>query len=154
VLPEAVIDEKTAVLVGLDGRKMSKSYGNVIPLFATDEEIKKAVMSIPTDSKGVEESKDPETNGIFAIHKLLLNEADKAALALRYKNGGLGYKEAKEGLIGALKAFIGPMRDRRALLASDLDHVFDILKEGGQKARNRAEKKMQEIRQTVGVEIY
>jgi tryptophanyl-tRNA synthetase len=153
-LPEPLILKSVETVPGTDGRKMSKSYGNVIPLFATDEEIKKAVMSIPTDSKGVEESKDPETNGIFAIHKLLLNEADKAALALRYKNGGLGYKEAKEGLIGALKAFIGPMRDRRALLASDLDHVFDILKEGGQKARNRAEKKMQEIRQTVGVEIY
>jgi tryptophanyl-tRNA synthetase len=153
-LPEPLILKSVETVPGTDGRKMSKSYGNVIPLFATDEEIRKAVMSIPTDSKGVAEPKDPETNGIFAIHKLLLNEAEKTALALRYKKGGLGYKEAKEGLIEALQAFIGPMRARREELAGDLDHVFAILKEGGKKARERAEKKMQEIRQAVGVEIY
>lgn len=153
-LPEPYILKNVETVPGTDGRKMSKSYGNVIPLFATDEEIKKAVMSIPTDSKGVEESKDPETNGIFAIHKLLLNETDKATLVLRYKNGGLGYKEAKEGLIEALTAFIKPLRERRAMLASDLEAVFDILKEGGKRASIRAEKKMLEIRKAVGVEIY
>lgn len=153
-LPESYILKNVEMVPGTDGRKMSKSYDNVIPLFATDEEIKKAVMSIPTDSKGVEESKDPETSGIFAIHKLFLNETEKAVLANKYKKGGLGYKEAKEGLIEALIAFIKPLRERRAVLASDLDTVLDILKEGGKKAQNRAEKKMMEIREAVGVDIY
>lgn len=153
-LPEPLILKTVETVPGTDGRKMSKSYGNVIPLFATYEEIKKAVMSIPTDSKGVEESKDPEANNIYNIHKLLLNDAEKAALADRYRKGGMGYKEAKEGLIGALEAFIKPMRERRAMLESDLETVFDILKEGGKRASFRAEKKMETVRKAVGVEIY
>jgi tryptophanyl-tRNA synthetase len=153
-MPEPLILKHVETVPGTDGRKMSKSYGNVIPLFATHEEIKKAVMSIPTDSKGVEEPKDPETNHVFAIHKLFLNEAEKQVLADKYRKGGMGYKEAKEGLIEALEAFIKPMRERRAMLAGDLDTVFDILKEGGKRASIRAEKKLKEIRQAVGVEIY
>ncbi len=153
-LPEPLILENVETVPGTDGRKMSKSYGNVIPLFASYEEITKAVMSIPTDSKGVAEPKDPETNHIYNIHKLLLNEAEREALALRYKNGGLGYKEAKDGLIEALEAFIKPMRERRTMLTNDLDTVFDILKEGGRRASMRAEKKMMEIRKAVGVDVY
>jgi len=153
-LPEPLILKHVETVPGTDGKKMSKSYGNVIPLFASDEEIVKAVMSIPTDSKGVAEAKDPETNHIFAIHKLFLNDSEKAALAERYKKGGLGYREAKEGLIDALKAFIKPLREKRAMLASDLETVFDILKEGGQRASLRAEKKLKEVRDAVGVDIY
>lgn len=153
-LPEPLILKNMETVPGTDGRKMSKSYGNVIPLFATYEEIKKAVMSIPTDSKGVAEPKDPETNNIYNIHKLLLNEAEKEALAAKYRNGGMGYKEAKDGLIEALEAFIKPMRERRAMLANDLDTVFDILKEGGRRAALRAEKKMEKVREAVGVAVY
>jgi tryptophanyl-tRNA synthetase len=153
-LPEPLILKSVETVPGTDGQKMSKSYGNVIPLFATYEEIKKAVMSIPTDSKGVEESKDPETNHIFAIHKLFLNDQERAVLADRYVKGGLGYKEAKEGLIQALEGFIKPLRERRAMLASDLETVFDILKEGGKRASFQAEKKMKIIRKAVGVDIY
>jgi tryptophanyl-tRNA synthetase len=153
-LPEPLILENVETVPGTDGRKMSKSYGNVIPLFASYEEIKKAVMNIPTDSTGVAEPKDPETNHIFNIHKLLLNNAEKEVLAAKYKNGGLGYKEAKDGLIEALEAFIKPMRERRAMLANDLDTVFDILKAGGSRASSRAEKKMVEIRKAIGVDIY
>jgi tryptophanyl-tRNA synthetase len=153
-LPEPLILKTVETVPGTDGRKMSKSYGNVIPLFATYEEIKKAVMSIPTDSKGVDESKDPETNHIFNIHKLFLNEAGRTALALRYTNGGLGYKEAKEGLIEALEAFIKPLRERREMLAKDLDAVFDTLKEGGRRASLRAEKKLEKVREAIGVAVY
>ena len=153
-IPEPFILKDVETVPGTDGRKMSKSYDNVIPLFATYEEIKKAVMSIPTDSKGVDESKNPDESNIFAIHKLLLNSSEKEALALRYKNGGLGYKEAKEGLIASLEAFIKPIREKRAMLSGDLETVFDILKEGGKRAGMRAEKKMEEVRKAVGVEIY
>jgi tryptophanyl-tRNA synthetase len=153
-LPEPLILKSVETVPGTDGRKMSKSYGNVIPLFATYEEIKKAVMSIPTDSKGVDEPKDPEENHIFAIHKLLLNSVERQVLADRYMKGGLGYKEAKEGLIEALEAFIKPMRERREHLAEDLETVMDILKEGGKRASLRAEKKLQAVRKAIGVEIY
>ncbi len=153
-LPEHLILPQVEIVPGTDGRKMSKSYGNVISLFATYEEIKKAVMSIPTDSKGVDESKNPDESHIFAIHRLLLNDAEKQALAERYTKGGMGYKEAKEGLIAALEAFIKPLREKRAMLANDLDTVFDILKEGGKRASMRAEKKMEEVRKLVGVKIY
>jgi tryptophanyl-tRNA synthetase len=153
-LPEPIILENVETVPGTDGRKMSKSYGNVIPLFASYDEIKKAVMSIPTDSKGVDESKDPETNHIFNMHKLFLNKAETEALAARYMNGGLGYKEAKEALIEALEAFIKPMRERRAMLANDLETVYDILKTGGQRASLRAEKKLGEVRDIIGVKLY
>jgi tryptophanyl-tRNA synthetase len=153
-LPEPLILKNVETVPGTDGRKMSKSYDNVIPLFATYEEIKKAVMSIPTDSKGVDEPKNPDESNIFAIHKLLLNDVEKEALALRYKNGGLGYKEAKEGLIASLEAFIKPIREKRAMLSGDLETVFDILKEGGKRAGMRAEKKMEEVRKAVGVSVY
>jgi tryptophanyl-tRNA synthetase len=153
-LPEPLILKNVESVPGTDGRKMSKSYGNEIPLFATYEEIKKAVMSIPTDSKGVDEPKDPETSNIFAIHKLLLNDAEKAVLADKYRKGGLSYKEAKEGLIMALEAFIKPMRERRNRLEADLDTVLDILKEGGKRASLRAEKKMVEVRKAIGVDVY
>jgi tryptophanyl-tRNA synthetase len=153
-IPAPLILKDVETVPGTDGRKMSKSYGNVIPLFATYEEIKKAVMSIPTDSKGVDESKNPEESNIFAIHKLLLNDAEKKALAERYTKGGMGYKEAKEGLIASLEAFIKPLREKRAMLAGDLETVFDILKEGGERASMRAEKKLEEVRKAVGVKIY
>ena len=153
-IPEPFILKDVETVPGTDGRKMSKSYDNVIPLFATYEEIKKAVMSIPTDSKGVDEPKNPDESNIFAIHKLFLNSTEKEALALRLTKGGLGYKEAKEGLIASLEAFIKPIREKRAMLAGDLETVFDILKEGGKRASMRAEKKMEEVRKVVGVSIY
>lgn len=153
-IPEPYIMPEVETVPGTDGRKMSKSYGNVIPLFATDEEIKRAVMSIPTDSKGVDEPKDPDTNNIFAIHKLLLEGSKLADLRARYEKSGLGYKEAKELLIADLGAFIGPIRAKREALAQDLDSVLEILKENGKRVYERAEKKMKDVREKVGVKIY
>ncbi len=153
-IPEHLIIANIESLPGTDGRKMSKNYDNVIPLFATDEEIKKAVMKIPTDSKGVDESKNPDESLLFSIHKLLLNDEALENLKNRYKNGGMGYKEAKELLINDLTAFIKPMREKREMLAEDMDTVLDILKTGGKRAQMNAEKKMKEIREKVGIEIY
>jgi len=153
-MPEAFILQSVETVSGIDGKKMSKSNDNVIPLFATDEEIKKAVMKIPTDSKGVEESKNPDESIIFSIHKLLLEGESLKALEDKYKKGGMGYKEAKELLIKDLTAFIKPMREKREMLAQDMDTVLDILKDGGKRVYLNAEKKMKEIREKVGVEIY
>jgi tryptophanyl-tRNA synthetase len=153
-LPEPFILSSVETVPGIDGKKMSKSNDNTVPLFATDEEIKKAVMKIPTDSKGVDEPKNPDESALFAIHKLLLDGDALKLLKQKYENGGAGYKELKELLIADLISFIKPMRDKRELLAQDMDTVLGILKEGGERARMNAEKKMREVREKVGIEIY
>ena len=153
-LPQPLILKEVETVPGTDGRKMSKSYGNVIPLFATDEEIKKAVMSIPTDSKGVNDPKNPDESHIFAIHKLLLKGPELEALRAKYTNGGMGYKEAKERLISDLQAFIGPLRAKREYYANNPKKVLKILKRGGKIARKRALAKMKLVHKVTGLGIY
>ena len=141
-LPEPLILGKVSAVPGTDGRKMSKSYGNTIPLFATDEEIEKAVMSIVTDSSG----ERPEN--VYTIHALLLEKNDLDALYAENKGQ---YKKLKEALVEDLKQFIGPMRERRQALEEDREAVLEVLKTGGRIARKRAEKKMDEVREKVGL---
>jgi tryptophanyl-tRNA synthetase len=152
-MPEPLILKEVETVPGTDGRKMSKSYGNVIPLFATDDEIVKAVMSIPTDSKGVAEPKNPDESNLFAIHKLFLKGPKLDDLRAKYTNGGMGYKEAKELLIGDLKTFIGPIRAKREALAKDIKYVKRVLEKGGKVARTRAEIKMEVVREKVGINL-
>ena len=144
-LPEVKVVEEVAVVPGTDGRKMSKSYGNTIPLFASDEEIEKAVMSIVTDSG----SDIPEN--VYAIHKLLKSETELKTI---YEENKGKYKILKEILIEDLKTFIKPMRDRREQLEHDVDFVMDVLKEGGKRAKLKAEKKMEDVREVIGVKLY
>ncbi|MBI4155784.1 MAG: tryptophan--tRNA ligase [Candidatus Zambryskibacteria bacterium] len=144
-LPEVKILEEVAVVSGTDGRKMSKSYGNTIPLFASDEEIEKAVMSIVTDSAG------DKPGNVYAIHKLFKSEAELAPL---YEENRGKYKVLKEALISDLKNFIRPLREKRERLASDTDYVLDVLKEGGKRAKMKAEKKMEIVREAIGVKLY
>lgn len=144
-LPEAKVIEELAVVPGIDGRKMSKSYGNTILLFATDAEIERAVMSIVTDSGG-----DIPEN-VYAIHKLFKTEAELAPLYEEHKGK---YKALKEALIVDIKEFITPLREKREQLASNTDYVLDILKEGGQRAQEKAQKKISEVREAVGVKLY
>lgn len=153
-LPEAKIIDDVAVLPGTDGRKMSKSYNNTIPLFATSEEIKKAVMSIPTDSKGIDEPKQTENDTLFAFHTLFSNTDELNTFKERYEKGGMGYKEAKELLIERIETFMAPLREKRAQYEADPDFVHDILRTGGMKAREKAQKKMEKVREAIGVKIY
>ena len=152
-LPEALILEGVATVPGIDGQKMSKSYNNTIPLFAEDEEIKKSVMSIVTDSKSPDEPKDPAEDNIFALHKLFSNEQELRDIEKRYKEGGMGYKESKEMLIENIKKFISPLRERRKELEKDREGIIKMLKENGEKMRERAEKKMQSVRSKIGVNL-
>jgi len=149
-IPEPLIMEGVKTVPGTDGRKMSKSYGNTIPLFGTDEEIKKAVMSIVTDSKTPEEPKDPEACNIFALHKLFSGE-QITDLEKRYRAGGMSYKESKEILVERIISFIAPLRERREQLAKDKDHVLQILKNGGEIARSAAKAKLLEVKTKVGL---
>ncbi len=149
-LPEAHIPSEIATIPGIDGQKMSKSYNNTIPLFATDEEIRKAVMSIVTDSKGVEEPKDPKSCNVFALHKhFSVDDLDK--IEKRYKEGGLGYKESKDILADNLIKFIKPMREKRNELAKDTSIVSAVLKDGYEKAYEISSKKMKEVKKKIGV---
>ena len=153
-LPVAKILEHVAVVPGTDGQKMSKSYNNTIPLFGTDEEIKKAVMSIVTDSKSPEDPKDPEKCHVFALHKLLLSERELDLIRKRYIHGGLGYKESKEMLIEEILKLVIPMRELRGKYERNPKKVLKILKNGANKAKKEAERKMNDVRQKIGVNIY
>jgi len=153
-LPDAKIISEVAVVPGTDGRKMSKSYGNTIPLFASHDEIKKAVMSIVTDSKDVSDAKNPDEDNVFKLHKLFLNPEELFNLRERYEKGGIGYKESKDMLVAEIDTFIAPLRDKRAQLADDTDYILDVLREGGKRAKQKAEKKMDQVREAVGVKLY
>lgn len=140
--PKEKILENVAVVPGTDGQKMSKSYGNTIPLFGSKDEVAKTVMSIVTDSSG-----DQPAN-VYAIHKLLKSESELAPL---YEKNKGNYKVLKEALIEDLNAFIAPMREMRESL-SDND-VKEALKEGGERARAFASLKMKDVRKKIGVSL-
>ena len=141
-LPEPMIVPEVAVVPGTDGQKMSKSYGNTIPLFATREEIIQKVMSIVTDSDG-----DVPTN-VYAIHKLIKTPEQLAPL---YEEQRGKYKALKDALAKDLDAFIAPMRERYELLSKNPEKVTKILERGGKRAQKKAEHKMKQIRRAVGV---
>lgn len=149
-LPEAHIPEEIAIITGTDGQKMSKSYGNTIPLFASDDEIRKAVMSIKTDSKDVEEPKDPEQCNVYALHKHFSTN-DLESLEKRYTEGGIGYKESKDILADNIIAFLTPMKEKRNALKQDTHHVEKILEEGKEKAQSVAREKLHTIKKQIGV---
>jgi len=149
-LPEARILEEVATVPGLDGEKMSKSYGNTIPLFAEDDEIEKLVMRIVTDSKGEKDKKDPDNDTVFALHTLFSTK-DISELRERYEKGQIGYKESKEILIKNLKAFISPLRERRKDIAEGKDRILDVIQAGKDRAQRRAREKMKEVRKKVGI---
>ncbi len=153
-MPKDMILSEVATVPGIDGQKMSKSYKNTIPLFATDEEIRTAVMKIPTDSLGISDSKDPDKSIIYQIHSLVLDEQKKNDLRKKFVEGGVGYKDLKEQLIQDLIGFIKPLREKREELSKDIDRVMDVLKDGKIKIRKIVEQKMDEVRQKVGVKLY
>ncbi|MDP3735084.1 MAG: tryptophan--tRNA ligase [bacterium] len=153
-LPEPHILEHVGTVPGLDGRKMSKSYKNTIPLFAEDEEIAQLVMNIVTDSRAKGEPLDPHTDTVFALHSLFANETELARLAERYRSGSIGYRESKELLVERLKTFAAPLREKRRNMASDRARVLDVLEEGARKALARAGATMADVRRKIGVCSY
>ncbi len=142
--PKGIFLEDVATVPGTDGQKMSKSYGNTIPLFGTKDEIAKAVMGIVTDSSGERPA------NVYAMHRLLKSEQE---LSIIYDRNLGKYKILKEALIEDLEAFIAPMRERRNRYANDRDAVDAILKEGNEKARAQAESKMKVVREKIGLSI-
>lgn len=150
-LPEDLIVEEVETVSGVDGQKMSKSYGNTIPLFGADAEIKKAVMSIVTDSKEPADKKNPDDVIIYQIYKLVAGEDKVEEMRNGLEQGGLGYGDAKKMLLEAILEMVAPMRARRAEFEQNPKLVEKILEKGTEKARKVAEAKMNEVKEKVGL---
>lgn len=151
VIPEPLISESVAVIPGTDGQKMSKSYNNTIEIFAEEKAARKKFMSIPTDSKGLEEPKDPDHCNVFQLYKLFATKAQQEEMAAKYRAGNYGYGHAKQALFEAYMDYFAPMRKRRAELEKDPGFIEDVLKKGAENARSIAEETMRRVRSAVGL---
>jgi tryptophanyl-tRNA synthetase len=149
-MPNVRLDKESKVL-GTDGQKMSKSYGNTIDIFAEGKPLKKTVMSIVTDSSTVDDPKDPDKCNVFALFSLFAGDEEKAALAARYRAGGMGYGEAKASLLNKIEGYFRPARERRKELASKPEFVEEVLRDGARRARQEAQKTMQLVREAIGM---
>ena len=150
-LPEPYINENVAVIPGTDGQKMSKSYNNTIPLFEDAKPVRKKFMSILTDSKGLEDPKDPDTCNIFQLYKLFATPAQQEEMAARYRAGNYGYGHAKQALYEIYMDFFAPMRKRREEILADESYIDDVLKKGAERARHIAHETLNAVRKAVGL---
>lgn len=150
-LPEPDILEDVAVVPGTDGQKMSKSYGNTIPIFDEPSVIKKAVMGIVTDSKGVDEPKDPEKCNVFALYKLFADKDERVGMAADYHKGNIGYGDAKKVLLAKIQETFEPFQQKRAMLAKKPKAVEKILEEGAEKVRKVTRKTLEQVRIATGL---
>jgi tryptophanyl-tRNA synthetase len=150
-LPEDYILESVAVVPGVDGRKMSKSYGNTIEIFESEKTIKSKIMKMVTDSTPVEAPKDPEKCNIFALLRLVASPEELAQWEQRYRNGGMGYGEVKKRLVELTVEYFKPYRQKRAELESSLDVVDAMLRKGAERARAVASQTLLEARKAVGL---
>ena len=151
VVPEEYIVKSVAIIPGTDGRKMSKSSGNTIPIFGEAKSIKKLIMGIKTDSTPLEAPKDPNNDIVFALIKLFASKEQQIEIADKYRAGGYGYGNAKNQLLGLITEYFGNALEKRKILEKDIDYVKDVLAEGGLKARIRAEEVMEPIRKVTGI---
>lgn len=150
VLPEAAIEESVALLPGLDGRKMSKSYDNTIPLFAPREQLRKLIAGIVTDSRAPGEAKEVEGSALFQIYQAFASAPETAALRQAYADG-IAWGEAKQLLFERIERDVAPMRERYHTLINDPGKIEDLLQAGARKARAVATPFMRELRQAVGL---
>ncbi len=152
-LPKPYIEDEVAVVIGTDGQKMSKSYGNVIEIFAPEKELKKQVMGIVTDSTPVEAPKDPAKDTVFKLYSYFAGADEKKSLTDKYETGGYGYGDAKKLLLEKLLDHFRPFREEREKLIQDLGRVKDILIKGAEKARETASKTKAEVWDVTGLSI-
>ena len=150
-LPEPSIREDTAVVPGLDGAKMSKSYGNTIEIFAPENALKKKIMGIKTDSTPVESPKSTENSSILGLYKLVASESDYQTMESEFLRGGTGYGDLKKRLFGAVWDYFAPFRIRREEILQDPAYVDRVLAEGAEKARGVSDGVMQSVRAAVGL---
>jgi len=151
VLPKEHIMKSVAVVPGVDGRKMSKSYDNTIGIFETEKQMKKKVMRIITDSAGVDEPKDPSTCNVFALLKLVASDDELNEWKEKYAAGGMGYGTVKKRLLELMLEYFSPYRQRREELAADPGYVEQVLKDGAQRAKAVASVTLNKVRNAVGI---
>ncbi len=151
-IPEPSIREQVAVVPGIDGQKMSKSYNNHIELFGTEKETRARIMRMVTDSTPLEAPKNPDTCNVFALYRLFVDADGAAAMAARYRAGGFGYGDAKKALFGVVWDTLAPLRERRRAYEQDLLGVEDILARGAQKARETAGITLARARRAMGLD--
>jgi len=149
-LPEPYIPQEVAIVPGRDGRKMSKSYNNTIELFASEQEVRRQIFSIETDSATVAQAKDPDRSNLYAILKLFCTPAEVAEWADRFRRGGLGYREVKQAIFEKFMERFGPARRRRAELEKQRDVVAAALRRGVEQARAVGRPLVQRVRDAVG----
>lgn len=152
VLPEPMISEDIAVIPGIDGQKMSKSYNNTINIFEDEPTLKKKVMRIVTDSTPVEAPKNPQTCNLFALYKLFADPAKTEALKERYLKGGIGYGEIKKELFGLIWEYFAPFREKRKQLQNNKGDIAAILKKGAEKTRPIASETIHRVKKAVGLD--
>ena len=151
VVPDGYINTDVAVVPGLDGQKMSKSYNNTIEIFGNPKAIRKKIMGMPTDCKTLEEPKDPDTCNVFALYKLFSTKAQQEEMAERYRAGNYGYGHAKQALFDAYMDFFAPMRKRREELEADPGYVESVLKTSAEKAKAVAQETLLQVQKAVGL---
>jgi tryptophanyl-tRNA synthetase len=150
-IPQDHIIESVAVVPGIDGQKMSKSYGNTIEIFESPNSVKKKIMKIVTDSTPVEESKDPEKCNVFALLRLVASPEELAEWENKYRNGPMGYGEAKKRLAELIIEYFEPFRQKRAELENNIDRVREVLANGAARAKAVAAQTLAEARKAVGL---
>ena len=150
-LPEARIRPATETVPGIDGQKMSKSYGNNIDIFGDEKEMRKRVMSIVTDSTSVEAPKDPASSTIFKLYSLVASKEEVADMRERFLKGGTGYGDFKKQLFEKVWEYFAPMRKRREEILNDKAYIDDVLARGAKRANEIADQVMQRVREAVGL---
>lgn len=150
-LPEPSIREESALVPGLDGAKMSKSYNNTIEIFEPEKSLKKKIMSIPTDSTPVESPKPIENSAILGLYKLVASPSDYQAMEADFRRGGVGYGDLKKRLLGGIWEYFAPLRQRRDEVLADPGLVDRVLDDGAEKARAVADDVMRRVRAAVGL---
>lgn len=153
ILPEPYIPEEVAVVIGTDGNKMSKSYGNTIEIFAPEKILRKQVMGVVTDSTPLEQPKDPHKDNVYKLYSYFATGAEKKTLAEKYMAGGFGFGDAKKLLLGKILEELKPFRDEREKLGKNLDYVKEILKKGAVKASEVASATKAEVWEKTGLNI-
>jgi tryptophanyl-tRNA synthetase len=150
-IPEAQIADHTAVIPGLDGQKMSKSYNNTIPLDGGKKAIRKSIMRIVTDSTPVEEPKSTQDSTVIALYKLFADEAALQQMITDHEAGGFGYGDFKQRVFDSYWEFFSPVREKRQELENNLDYVNDVIAKGAEKARAESTMVLDRVRSAVGL---
>jgi tryptophanyl-tRNA synthetase len=150
-VPQALVQEHVAVIPGLDGRKMSKSYGNTIPLFSSENQLRKLIMRVVTNSQGIDEPKDPRSSQLYQMYTLFADAEEQVTLAACYRAGGMSWGEAKEELFRVANRTLTPLRDRFEEIMADTKKLEAILAEGAEKARGIASETIRRLRDAIGI---